>query len=183
VDTGDVPAPHAHIDMAVHLLDDRTALVGDPRAALALWPRLVGTTGGRDALAAYASPTREEQKTAVASYEAVVRSLQGHGLEVRRIPAVHADGGDLVLSWTNAVADVVAGVRRAYVPAYGLRQLDAAAHAVWRRLGYHVVPIDAGSAALEGGAIRCLTNVFRTPAPRWDDSAAAGGKAAAGASR
>jgi len=155
--------PHEHIDMYVHLLDDRTVLVGDPRAAVAAWDGLQADLDQRERLAFFGNPTHEDQACKVPVYEAIAEDLKAQGFRVERVPALHAQDGDVVLTWTNAVVEDRAGELYAYVPTYGLRVLDAEAHAVWKRLGCRVVPVDVAAAVLEGGALRCLTNVLRRP--------------------
>ena len=160
--------PHDHADMYVHLLDDRTALVGDPLLAVKLWQAMHERAADRYQLGALGWPREEVQRDAARLYEPIVEELRSEGLRVIRVPALHADA---LFSWTNAVTETRAGVRHAYVPCYGLPSLDAAAHRVWRGAGFKVHPIAARAAALEGGAVRCLTNVVREPVPRTLETA------------
>ena len=159
----EVPSlPHEHIDMYVHLFDDSTVLVGDPRAAVAAWDGMQEDLDQRERLSFFGNPSREDQTDKVAAYQAIAEDLLAQGLRVERVPALHVREGEVLLTWTNAVLEEREGLLHAYVPAYGLRILDAEAHAVWKRLGCAVAPVDVATAVLEGGALRCLTNVIRT---------------------
>lgn len=163
VEEPELALPHDHLDMYVHLVDDRLALVGDPRAALAIWGRVRASPGEWSRLAELGPAHRGDQVAVAASYDAVAQQLREKGFEVRRVPAVHARGSDILLTWTNAVTEIRDGVRLAYVPSYGLPRLDAEAHGAWRKLGFEVRPVPAGLAIQEGGAVRCLTNVVCGP--------------------
>lgn len=125
-------APHPHLDMYF-------AAAGDDRVVVAAAGEL-------------AAPALRAQCDAVAA------ELAARGLLVARVPLVSLPNGRL-LSWTNVVTESRDGAV-AYVPAYGVPQ-DQAAHAVWRRLGFRVVPIDCATLVAWGGAVRCLTNVLR----------------------
>lgn len=150
--------PHDHADMYVHLLDDRTVILGDPSLTLALWEPLHASAPDRAQLGALGWPREEAQRDAVRWYEPIAAQLRDEGFRVIRVPALH---GDALYTWTNAVTEMRDGVRHAYVPLYGIPLLDAYAHRIWREAGCVVHPIAARAAVQEGGAVRCLTNTLR----------------------
>ena len=153
--------PHDHADMYVHLLDERTVLVGDPMLTVQLWEQLQASPVDRQQLGVLGWPSEDAQREAARLYEPIVAQLREEGFTVLRVPALHTD---VLFSWTNAVTEMRAGRRHAYVPSYGVPLLDAAAHRAWADAGCTVHPIAARAAVLEGGAVRCLTNTLRRPA-------------------
>ena len=126
-------APHPHLDMFFAVADDKTVLVGE-----------VSGDG--------ATPVLRAQ------YDAIASALRARSFRVERLPIMHL-GGDRVLTWTNVLTET-RDTNIAYVPRYGVA-LDEQAHAVWRRCGFSVVPIDCARLVEWGGAVRCLTNVVR----------------------
>ncbi|MDA1196136.1 MAG: agmatine deiminase family protein [Planctomycetota bacterium] len=157
--------PHDHLDMYAHLLEDGRVMVGDARMTLAVWETMRERPADQSALEALGWPREEDQQSRVELYDGVARDLEEQGFVVVRVPALHGPVGDALFTWTNAVSETRGGKRHAYVPRYRIPTLDAMAHGVWQRLGYTVHPIEARSAALEGGAVRCLTNERRVLRP------------------
>jgi N-dimethylarginine dimethylaminohydrolase len=158
--------PHEHADMYVHALDDRRVLLGDPSLAARAWETMAGHEAEKAQMDLYGPCSRGEQEAAAPAYERVAIQLRAAGLEVVRVPALHARYGDVLLTWTNAVTEWRGGAAHAYVPSYGLPTLDRQAQATWKRLGYVVHPIDCSGCIVEGGGIRCLTNTVRVSAGR-----------------
>lgn len=64
-------------------------------------------------------------------------------------------------SYNNVILENRDGRRIVYLPAYGIPALDAAAQKIWSQQGFQVVSIDALGPAIFGGAVRCLSQVFR----------------------
>jgi hypothetical protein len=140
--------PHEHLDMFLAVAGERVVLLGDPR--------LVQETEGEEPVPIGTMPDRKQ----LAFFAAAERTLRQAGYRVERIPLLSGDVEEYY-TWTNAVVEVRRGRPRAYVPEYGIPTLDRRAHAVWRRLGYRVFPVAAGSLIHHGGAVRCATNVIR----------------------
>ena len=170
--------PHEHADMYVHLLDDHTALLGDPRLAAKAWEAMRAQTDERARLEWFGPCSVDEQEVAAPAYDRIALQLTAAGLKVERVPALHARYNEVLLTWTNVITEMRDGEAHVYVPSYGLPTLDRKAHETWRRLGYVVHPIDCAGPIVEGGGIRCLTNTVRRPsagrsAPPVDQNAPA----------
>ncbi len=147
--------PHEHLDMFMTVVDERTVLLGDPVLGLELLGREPA-----DNVPDFDAWTQVALHSGLlARYECVLNELERQGLTVRRLPIVHGEDGN-VLTWNNAVIERRADGRRAYMPAYGLPELDEVAARAFREVGVAVLPIDVAAIAPSGGTVRCLTNVI-----------------------
>lgn len=102
-------------------------------------------------------------------YRAIRLRLEELGYECFEVPLLEmpAEGGGYpaTLSHANVMIDQRGTGRTVYLPTYHLPTLDAYAAGVWRKLGYRVASIDCLAPALQGGAVHCLSHVFRGPHP------------------
>lgn len=152
---GDVPRHHMSMYMA--LLDGGVALVGDPEAGA----RLVG----RDYVPGERSPETNEplhadfSPTMVARFDRAARDLAAAGLRVVRIPTVPFDD-KTYFAYTNGVYETRDGRRVAWVPAFGVPTLDAAAREVYEKLGWSVNPVAVRDLYRHHGTIGCLVNIL-----------------------
>jgi hypothetical protein len=151
---GDVPRHHMSMYMA--LLDGGIALVGDPEAGA----RLVGeryVPGER-------SPETNELLRAdftpetKARFERAAVDLAAAGFRVVRIPTVPFDDRTY-FAYTNGVYETRAGRQVAWVPSFGVPAIDRAAHAVYERLGWSVIPVSVRALYRHHGTIGCVVNV------------------------
>jgi hypothetical protein len=149
-----------HLDMLAAILADGSVLLGDPDSADAIvarsgewWPELPADRHEE------AAPRieRAEQRRQLAGLEGAFRDA---GAKVHRVPLLVHPHRPWMLSYTNVLQEEAAGERIVYLPQYGLPRLDAAAAAVWRKLGHRVRPIHAAPLIPLQGSIRCLTNVL-----------------------
>jgi hypothetical protein len=147
--------------MFLSVVGSRTLLLGDPRLALEYFD-------ARDALGIESTDVRgvgsfrrSTQIHCARVYSEIAARLEASGFEVRRIPILHGDDGEDVITWNNAVVERRGDRLRAYVPNYGIPLLDRKANECWRRTGAEVFPVRANLVILEGGAVRCLSNVLR----------------------
>jgi N-dimethylarginine dimethylaminohydrolase len=154
---GGVEPPHGHLDMYLAIVDGDTAIVGDP---LLLADRLDRASVQR-ALAGMGTFCAATQQAHAERYETVAKHLADLGYRVVRVPALHDDEDETLLTWTNAVVERRDGALRAYVPVYGIPYFDRAALRIWRRLDVETFPIRCRRLIKEGGAVRCITNVLR----------------------
>ena len=84
------------------------------------------------------------------------------GWKVVRMPIIPGTDGRTYLTHLNVIIDQRGGRRIVYMPTYQRADLlNAAAGAIWRRLGYEVRPVDCTSAFVHFGSLRCLVNVLR----------------------
>lgn len=150
---------HEHLDMFLTSLGRGCMLLGDPRAGAELLDRLAAD--GLDS----ALPDNDEWnpdalRDLATIADGLAEELAFAGYRVVRIPWIRGLGGE-VLTWNNALTEQTEHGRRAYVPAYGVPELDHIAQAAYAREGFAVFPIDVSRIAPAGGAVRCLTNVLR----------------------
>jgi hypothetical protein len=142
---GDVP--EHHVMMYAVPLDDRTALVGDVQAGLAL----AGDAVAHD----------PDVATQIARFDRAADILEHEGFAVVRVPVVVLPGAGSYVTYTNALFDRDPdGARVVYLPTYRLPALDARATAIYRALGYRVVPVDVSTIYTLNGSLGCLVNVM-----------------------
>ena len=144
---GDAPGevPEHHIMMYMVPLDDHRALVGDVRAGQALAPD---------------APADPDRDGLAARFDRVATLLAARGFAVTRIPVVVLPGAGSYITYTNALFDRDAAGPVVYLPTYRVPALDAAATALYRDLGYRVVPIDVSTIYQRNGSLGCLVNVL-----------------------
>ena len=66
------------------------------------------------------------------------------------------------LTYVNVIIDQQGTRRIVYMPIYrGAEGLNAAAMAVWKKLGFEVRPVDCTSVFRNFGSLHCLVNVLR----------------------
>jgi hypothetical protein len=152
VESADPRLAEEHVDMYLSVVGDRRLLLGDPRLALAC----DSLDGPLQELGTFDPRTQVEL---AAEYDRIAARLRSEGFSVARVPILHATDG-IVVTWNNAVVEERDGRRVAYVPRYGLPDLDAAAHACWRREGFEVRPVSAERVVVLGGSVRCVTNTL-----------------------
>ncbi|MHC4953163.1 MAG: agmatine deiminase family protein [Planctomycetota bacterium] len=139
-----------HIDMFLSAASNETLLLGNPRLAFGVLdaPEL-------EALGEFPPSLQRAYRR---EYEGIARHLRREGFRVRRLPILHAASG-VIVTWNNSVVADAGGHLRAYVPWYGLGELERRAHRTWRRQGLAVSPIAADTVIGLGGAVRCITNM------------------------
>jgi N-dimethylarginine dimethylaminohydrolase len=157
-------APHAHVDMFLSVVGPRTLLLGDPGLALEYFDTRDSLGIECTDIRGVGSFRRSTQTHCARVYARIAAQLEAEGFEVKRVPILHCDDGDDVITWNNAVVERRHGKLRAYVPNYGIPLLDRKANECWRRAGADVFSVRADLVILEGGAVRCLSNVF-APTP------------------
>jgi agmatine/peptidylarginine deiminase len=149
--------PRHHLSMYMTPLTRNHVLVGDPRAA----ERIVGTkfTPGEQANETGTPLVADFSIEMVNRFDRATQELRKHGFAVTPIVNVPFDD-KTYFSYTNGVYEVRGGRHIAYVPTYDLPTLDQAAHEVYRKLGWEVVPIHVRSLYAYHGTIGCVVNVL-----------------------
>jgi hypothetical protein len=151
---GDVP--RHHLSMYLTPLGGGAVLVGDPR----MGRRLVGdgfTPSERSPETALPLVADFSEQT-IARYERAAADLRAAGFRVVRIPTVPFDD-KTYLAYTNGVFETRGGRRIAWVPTFGIPELDRAALAVYASEGWEVRPVPGRAAFPYHGTIGCLVNV------------------------
>jgi Porphyromonas-type peptidyl-arginine deiminase len=141
-------APDHHVGMFMMAAGNGRVVVGDPSLAKPLFAPMQ-LPGGAD----FSSATQRQ-------FDSVAIAAQKAGYRVTRIPCVPSADGKTYISYVNGIIDQRDGGWTIYMPVYrGQDRLNAAGAAVWRRLGYRVMPIDVTSAFRFFGTLHCLVNV------------------------
>jgi hypothetical protein len=144
------PQPDFHIDLGFTFLDDHTVAVADPGEGM----RLVASL---PELAKCVRATEEKQLTE--KYQCASVWLQSQGYQVVRLPAL-AGLGLLTPYYTynNVLIENYPGMKRVYMPTYGVEPLDGAARAVYVEHGFRVVEMPSARLSTRlWGAVRCAT--------------------------
>jgi len=139
------------------------------RAAYRQWalraPRGHGLKGKQELDIVAALLARNSRPDIRRGYERLKRKVERLGYACVEVPLLTLHpaevGVGMTMSYVNAVIDERDGQRVVYMPTYRLPTLDHYAAEVWRKLGVRVVPVEALGASLHGGAIHCLSHVFR----------------------
>jgi hypothetical protein len=154
---GDGDLPRHHMSMYMAALDGGVALVGDPRAGLAVvgkdWkPGEIDPDTG-DALVPDFSDAMTER------FERAARELAADGWKVVRIPEIPFLD-KTYMAYTNGVYETRGGARIAWMPTFDIPELDAKARAVYESLGWRVKPVRSRVLYPYHGTIGCLVNVL-----------------------
>ena len=152
---GDTP-PH-HLSMYMTPLHDDVVLVGDPRRARDLLgpdfrPGADSAETGRPLVADFSTATQRR-------FDNAAERLAQLGYRVIRIPNVPLED-KTYLTYTNGVYETRDGRHIAYLPTYGINELDLAARETYARLGWEVRPIRVRHVYPFHGTIGCLVNVL-----------------------
>lgn len=158
---GDVPRHHVSMYMAP--LDDKTVLVGDPAAGA----KIVGPSfmPGERGLESKELLVADESPGMQARFDRAAHDLELAGFKVVRIPTV-AFEDKTYFAYTNGIYETRDGKKIAWVPSFAdgddplTADLDAAARAVYDRLGYEVRPVAVRRLFTSHGTIGCVVNVL-----------------------
>jgi hypothetical protein len=149
--------PRHHLAMYMTPLQQKVAVVGDPRAACAIVGDpfepgdLSGDTG---------EPLRADFSDEMTNrFELAAEQLASHGYRVVRIPNVPFDH-KTYMAYSNGVFETRDGKQLAYMPVYGVEALDRRAREVYEQLGWEVHPVRVKTVYPYHGTIGCLVNVL-----------------------
>ncbi|MES2964208.1 MAG: hypothetical protein V4760_09985 [Bdellovibrionota bacterium] len=119
-------------------------------------------SGSRRFLETFATWSGFAIQQAIASSRMMKRTLRSYGYEVRDLPGF----GDTTMNkqlfffGTNAILTD----RHAIIPSNQMPELDRRIAAIYRDMGYDVVPMRSSSATIcKQGGIRCATETYRRP--------------------
>jgi hypothetical protein len=155
--TADGDVPRHHMSMYMAALDGHVALVGDPRAGRdvvgeAYAPGEVDPDTGEPLRADFSDAT-------IARFDRAAADLAAAGWRVARIPEVPFLD-KTYMAYTNGVYETRDGAKVAWMPVFGIDELDARARAVYEGLGWKVRPVRARAMYALHGTIGCLVNVL-----------------------
>jgi len=91
----------------------------------------------------------------------VAYAFEAAGFQVVRMPLIPLEGGLDYVTYNNVLMETRNGTTIAYVPVYGIDDLDSAALAQYAALGVDARPIDVSRIYRFHGSVRCLVNVLR----------------------
>ena len=156
-------APDHHAGMFMASVGEHVMLVGDPRLGKSLLPapfqadnqggsnEFMNLPGGPD----FSAATQH-------LFDAVAEQCAAVGYRVVRIPVVPAQDGRTYLTYVNVLLDRAGEQRIVYLPYYrGAEALNAAARAVWEKLGLEVRLVDCTATYRHFGCLHCLVNVLK----------------------
>jgi hypothetical protein len=156
-------APDHHAGMFMASVGGQTMLVGDPRLGKALLPaqfQTDGPAGGEEFMNLSGGPDFTPATQHL--FDAVAGQCAAAGYRVVRIPVVPAHDGRTYLTYVNVLLDHAGDRRIVYLPYYqGAEALNAAARAVWEKLGFEVRRVDCTATYRHFGCLHCLVNVLR----------------------
>jgi hypothetical protein len=141
--------PIHHVGMYLAPLPDGRMLVGDPELAVDLI--------GREQAIELGADLSDEN---IARFHNVARAFEAAGFEVVPMPVLPLMGGLDYVTYSNLVMEVRDGETAAWVPTYGIAELDAWALNRFSELGVRAVGIDVSAVYRYNGSVRCLVNVL-----------------------
>ncbi len=151
---GDVPRHHMSMYMAP--IGGDTVLVGDPEAGARIVGR--GYAPGETSVETGEPLASDVTPATVARFERAARDLESAGFHVVRIPTVVFDDRTY-FAYTNGIYETRGAVKTAWVPSFGVPELDRAARAVYEGQGFRVLPVSVRALYTHHGTIGCLVNV------------------------
>ncbi len=156
-------APDHHAGMFMASVGEHLMLVGDPRLGRRLWPAPSQAGSGAPNDEFMHLPGGPDFTPATQHlFDAVAEQCAAAGYRVVRIPAVPAQDGRTYLTYVNVLLDRAGDRRIVYLPYYrGVEALNAAARAVWEKLGFEVRPVDCTATYRHFGCLHCLVNVLK----------------------
>ncbi len=149
------PEPDFHIDMGLSFLDDHTVVVASPQLAERLLEGQPHPGISDQELTTMREQTRD--KDLARKYDELAGMLQGRGYRVLRMPNLAGRAlSSPYMTYQNVLIENYAGVKRVYMPVYGVPATDRAARDAYRAEGFEVIEIPAAQLSTRlGGGIRC----------------------------
>ena len=142
--------PYHHVGMYLTPLPDGRIIIGDPDLAIDIV--------GRERLEEMGADLRASN---MERFRHVARSFEDAGFRVERLPMVPLEGELNYVTYNNLLMEVRDGRWRAFVPTYGIADLDAFALGRLSGFGLEAVAIDVSRIYVHNGSVRCLVNVLR----------------------
>jgi hypothetical protein len=164
--------PWCHIDMYLTPLDDRTLMVASPVMGRQMLKKLIEAG---DESAAVRLDSLADSEDVDVLFDDAARRMEHLGYAVIRVPALVNLHEDWMVTYNNVLMERRGNERFAYVPQYGIPELDAAGIAAYADAGFVTRGVDVSRVYEYGGALRCIANVTeRTPARSVTRRAASG---------
>lgn len=122
-------------------------------------------------------PAKEIAET-LDAFAAHLKSLGYHIVRVPYFPNGLGDKGNrndnvwgICYNYSNVLTEVYGDVKRVYFPVFGFKQMDDAAMAAYRSVGYEIIPIkglltNGVTPWFDGAGLDCMTSDIRVPV-RW----------------
>lgn len=142
-------APDHHIGMYAAPIDEHTAVVGDPRMAQKLWnPRMEAKFGHADF-----------SQSMINQFDQAAKQLKASGFKLIRAPLIVL-GPRVYITYTNGIFETQTSHHIAYMPTYGIPELDHAGELAFKAAGCDVRLIPVGKLYKFRGTIGCMINVL-----------------------
>lgn len=151
VNAGDMP--DHHIGMYLTPLGNGRLAVADPDMGLQMCRELNITE--------VAGAAVETDSACYEPFRNVIRLLQDQNLEIVRVPMILTILPRVYATYNNAIVEERNGVRRIFMPTYGVPELDRRAAALFTEQGLQVIPVRVSKLFKHTGSLRCLVGVIR----------------------
>jgi hypothetical protein len=149
--------PEHHIGMFVTPLDDKRILVGDPDLGLELFD------------AARVDPSQlpysvDRSEASLQKFRNIARELKEQGFEVLPLPLIPLSDGLTYITYNNVLLETRDDGQHAYLPQFGIPELDQAGAQVYAEAGVAVHKIRVQKVYQYNGTVRCLVNIVKRSA-------------------
>lgn len=145
--------PYHHVGMYITPLPDGRVVIGDPDLGLSLLD--LSDAERMSELGV------DQSEATLQLFRNVIAAFEAGGFEVVRMPLLPLQGGVDYITYNNLLMEVRDGRTVAFVPTYGLDDLDRLALQRFAELGVEAHGIDVSRVYRYHGSVRCLVNVLR----------------------
>lgn len=150
--------PDHHIGMYLTPLGNGRLAVADPDMGLQMCRELnIAEVGG---------VAVETDPTCYQPFRNVIQLLQDRNIEIVRVPMILTTLPRVYATYNNAIVEERNGVRRIFMPTYGVPGIDQRAAQIFAEQNIEVIPVRVSKLFKHTGSLRCLVGVIRRrPAP------------------
>jgi N-dimethylarginine dimethylaminohydrolase len=146
--------PDHHIGMYLTPLGNGRLAVADPDMGLQMCRELNNITK-------IAGVTVETDSACYKPFRNVIQLLQDQHIDFIRVPMILTTLPRVYATYNNAIVEERHGVRRIFMPTYGVPELDRRAAALFEEQGLQVIPVRVSKLFKHTGSLRCLVGVIR----------------------
>lgn len=150
--------PDHHIGMYLTPLGNGRLAVADPDMGLQMCKKLnIAEIGG---------VAVETDMACYQPFRNVIQLLHEQHIEIVRVPMILTTLPRVYATYNNAIVEERNGVRRLFMPTYGVPEIDQRAAQIFAEQNIEVIPVRVSKLFKHTGSLRCLVGVIRRrPAP------------------
>jgi hypothetical protein len=145
--------PDHHIGMVLTPLGNGRLAVADPDLGLQLCQELNITD--------IAGVAVETNSARYQPFRNIIQQLQDQHIEFVRVPMILTVLPRVYATYNNAIVEERNGVRRIFMPTYGVPELDQHAASLFERQGLQVIPVRVSNLFKHTGSLRCLVGIIQ----------------------